>query len=120
MGNIMHVNNALVEEVSITNRSRNTGYLIISYAVPMQNDMVSIELFRLNVNKSTVVLNSLGMPMCLCDVRQGMWIDAFISPAVTRSIPPPFLFSLYRSTSITKNTIEDIKMQEQTARCINR
>ena len=87
-GNIMRVENALVEKVSVTDRSANTGYLVFSYAVPMQNGMVSIELYRLNIGRNTVLLNSLGIPMCLCDIRPGMWIDAVFSSAATRSIPP--------------------------------
>ncbi|MGO5052754.1 hypothetical protein ACTQ6A_09585 [Lachnospiraceae bacterium LCP25S3_G4] len=85
-GNIMHVENALVEEVSTPN-SR-TGYLLVSYAVFRPNQMTFIELLRLNISNSTAILNSLGLPMCLCDIRKGMWIDSLFSPIMTRSIPP--------------------------------
>lgn len=85
-GNIMRVDNALVEEVSST--SRNTGHLLISYAVPGSNGMISIELLRLNISRNTVITNSLGLPMCLCDIRKGMWIDGLFSSIMTKSNPP--------------------------------
>lgn len=85
-GSIMRVDNALVEEVSTQNRT--TGHLLISYAVPKSNRMTSIELLLLNISRNTVILNSLGLRMCLSDIRTGMWIDSIFSPIMTRSIPP--------------------------------
>lgn len=85
-GNIMRVDNALVEEVYAHNRT--TGHLLISYAVPKSNRMTSIELLRLNISRDAVILNSLGLRICLCDIRKGMWVDSIFSPIMTRSIPP--------------------------------
>ncbi len=85
-GNIMRVENAFVEEVSTANN--NNGFILISYAVSRPNQMTSIELLRLNIGRNTTILNSRGMSMCLCDVQEGMWIDALFSPIMTRSIPP--------------------------------
>ncbi len=107
-GNIMRVNNALVEEVSST--SRNTGFLLISHAVPRQNGMVSIELLRLNIGRNTVITNTLGMPMCLCDIREGMWIDSVFSPIMTRSNPPQsnaFLIAARRQVQPPSNVTTD-------------
>lgn len=85
-GRILRVENALVEEVFTNNRR--TGYILISYGVEGQNDMIFIEMLRLNVDRSTVILNQFGQELCLCEIRKGMWIDADFSPAMTRSIPP--------------------------------
>lgn len=87
-GNIMRIDNALVEDVSASGPGSATGFVLVSYAVPRQNGMISIELIRLNVGRNTAVINSLGQPVCLCDIRKGMWVDALFSPAMTRSIPP--------------------------------
>ena len=84
---VWSINNALVEEVS-TNSNGSTGHLIVSYAVRAQNDMMLIELLRLNVNRNTIKRNQFGLPVCLCDIRPGMWIDTQFSPIMTKSIPP--------------------------------
>lgn len=85
-GNLLRIDNALVEEVSFTNR--NTGFIIISYSVPWQSGLTTIERLQLNVTNNTVILNSFRIPICLCDIRQGMRIDATFSQRMTRSIPP--------------------------------
>lgn len=85
-GNFLRIDNALVEEVTFS--GRNTGHILISYSAPQPNGTTTIELLRLNVNRNTAVLNPARLPMCFCDIRQGMWIDVTFSPAMTRSIPP--------------------------------
>lgn len=85
-GRLVRIENALVEEVSSLNSP--TEYLLVSYAVPKRNGMTSIELLRLNINKNTLILNSLGMPISLHDIFTGMWVDSLSSAAMTRSIPP--------------------------------
>lgn len=85
-GNVMRVNNALVEEVFA--ETRNVGHILISYAVRRPNNMVLIELLRLNVNRNTNIISPSGLPMHLNNIRQGMYVDAFFSPISTRSLPP--------------------------------
>ncbi len=85
-GRLVRIENALVEEVSSLNSP--TEYLLVSYAVPKRSGMTSIELLRLNINKNTLILNSLGMPISLHDIFTGMWVDSLSSAAMTRSIPP--------------------------------
>ena len=85
-GNFLRINNALVEDVSFS--TRNTGYIIISYSSSMPNGLTSIEQLQLNVNNNTVILNSFRLPICLCDLREGMRVDVTFSPRMTRSIPP--------------------------------
>lgn len=85
-GSVMHVDSALVEEM-FTENSR-TGHLLISYAVPGENDMIFIELLQLNVGWDTILINQLGESISLCLIRKGALINAEFSSAMTRSIPP--------------------------------
>lgn len=108
MGNIMRVNNALVEEVSTV--GLHSGFLIVSYGVRQRNGMFSIETLRLNVDRNTLVMNPLGMPICVCDIHEGMWIDALFSPRMTRSIPPQttaFLIIARREVQPAMNVTTD-------------
>lgn len=86
LGNIMQINNALVEEVVTTNNI--TGYIIISYVDYSANGVASVNHLRLNISRNTAILNLAGGSNCLCDIQEGMWIDTFFSPRMTRSIPP--------------------------------
>lgn len=86
LGNIMQVNNALVEEVFL--RTNNTGHILVSYMDSNPNAARPIRYLRLNVGNNTAILNLTGRNTCLCDIRRGMWIDAIVSPNFTFSIPP--------------------------------
>lgn len=104
-GNFLRINNAFVEEVSST--TRNSGYLIVSYSNPAPNGLTAIELIRLNVSNSTIILNSFNLPMCFCDIRPGMWIDVSFSSLMTRSIPPQsnaFMIIVRRASQPSANT----------------
>lgn len=81
---VLSANNALVEEVSAPNER--TGFLIISYSRP--GGASSTERLRLNVNRNTIILNSMGQNMCFCNIQRGMRVNALFSPVMTRSIPP--------------------------------
>ncbi|MCM1568851.1 MAG: hypothetical protein NC081_05315 [Roseburia sp.] len=89
-GDTMQINNALVEEVNTSNDT--TGYLLVSYVntdvVSFTNSISSISYLQLNVNGNTAILNLNGSSNCLCDIQEGMWVDAVFSPKLTRSIPP--------------------------------
>lgn len=85
-GNVMRIDNAFVEE-SLCNRPSG-GYIIVSYSVPEENDMVSIQNLRLNLNQNTVILNTFGQRMCTCCIQDGMWVNAVFSARMTRSLPP--------------------------------
>lgn len=83
---VIHVDNALVEDVS-TGNSR-TGFILISYAKEGENEMVFIELLQLNVGWETILMNQQGDPISLCLVRKGMFVNAAFSSMMTASIPP--------------------------------
>lgn len=85
-GNFLRIDNAIVDQVSFS--SRNTGFIIISYSAPGRGGFTAMEQLRLNVNNNTIVLNSFRIPICFCDIRQGMRVDVTFSPRMTRSIPP--------------------------------
>ena len=85
-GSIMEVQNALVEEM-YTSNSR-TGYLIISYADPGENDMINIELIQLNIGWETILIDQYGENISLCSITKGSYVNATFSTMMTRSIPP--------------------------------
>lgn len=85
-GSIMEVQNALVEEMYTPN-SR-TGYLIISYADPGENDMINIELIQLNIGWETILIDQFGEAISLCSITKGSYVNATFSTVMTRSIPP--------------------------------
>lgn len=85
-GSIIEVKNALVEEM-FTSNSR-TGYLIISYAVAGENDMVNMELVQLNIGWNTILIDQYGETISLCSIVKGTYVNATFSTVMTRSIPP--------------------------------
>lgn len=85
-GSIMEVQNALVEDM-YTSNSR-TGYLIISYADPGENDMINIELIQLNIGWETLLFDQFGEAISLCSITKGTYVNATFSTMMTRSIPP--------------------------------
>lgn len=86
LGNVLRIDNAVIDEVFFSNN--NTGYILISYSVPWQSGINTTDQLQLNVNNNTVILNSFRLPICLCDLREGMRVDVTFSSRMTRSIPP--------------------------------
>lgn len=84
-GNVMRIENALVEEVFCFNDSN--GYILVSYSA-RGGSRPSVQTLRLNIGRNTVILNSFGRRMCPCCIQPGMRINAAFSPRMTRSIPP--------------------------------
>lgn len=85
-GNIMQINNALVEDVFCSNNS--SGFIVVSYSPTGRNNMNSTQNIQLNINDNTVIMNSLGQHVCPCCIQEDMIINAIISSRMTRSIPP--------------------------------
>ena len=54
-GNFLRIDNAFVDEVS--SAGRNTGFIIISYSVPWQSGVTTVQQLRLNVNNNTAIMN---------------------------------------------------------------
>jgi hypothetical protein len=83
---IIHVENVLIEEVAVyTDR---TGYILISFGVSNENNVIYMQEIRLNVGNNTIIIDEKGLSLNLFDLNEGMRIDADFSTAMTRSIPP--------------------------------
>lgn len=96
-GNLLRVDNALVEEVSCSRNQE--GHILISYSAPEENGTGSVQTIRLNLTGNTIVLDSFGRTICQCCIRKGMRINAVFSAQMTRSIPPQsnaFLIAVQR------------------------
>lgn len=83
---ILRVENAIIQEV-YTNTEK-TGYVLISFEVSGENNLIYMQEVRLNVGDKTIIIDEMGMPLNLYDLRKGMRIEADFSSAMTRSIPP--------------------------------
>ncbi len=85
-GDVLRIENAVIEEAFTD--THNTGFILISYGVEGQNNMTNKSMIRLNVGNNTMITNQFGEALCLCDLKEGMLVDADFSAAMTRSIPP--------------------------------
>lgn len=83
---VIHIDNALVEEV-VAN-TEGTGYVLISFEVIDENNMIYSQEIRLNVGDKTIIIDENGITLDLYDISEGMRIDADFSSVMTRSIPP--------------------------------
>ena len=95
---IIRVENALIEDVSAD--TERTGYLLISFGVSDENDIIYKQEVRLNVGEKTIIIEENGNSLTLDDLEMGMHIDAEFSAAMTRSIPPQA--SAYRIVVLRK------------------
>jgi hypothetical protein len=84
--NIIQVENAVIEEVYV--ETCVSGYILISYTPPGQNNRNQNEQIRLNVSKYTIIESQYGETLSLCNLDVGLRVNAEFSAAVTRSIPP--------------------------------
>lgn len=83
---ILHVDNALIEEV-VTNTGEK-GYVLISFEVIDEKNMIYSQEIRLNVGDKTIIIDENGITLNLYDLEEGMQVDADFSAMMTRSIPP--------------------------------
>lgn len=83
---VIHVENALIEEVRVENESR--GYVLVSLKLYDDNNIKYMQEVRLNVGDDTIIIDEKGRMLNLYDIEKGMQIDADILSLMTRSIPP--------------------------------
>lgn len=83
---VMYIKNALIEEVGMN--PEGIGHVLISFEVRDENNMIYMDEIRLNVGENTIIIDESGRPLSLYNLEAGMRIDADISAAMTRSIPP--------------------------------
>lgn len=104
-GNFMRIDNAVVEEVSCSGSRRS---ILISYLPQRSSRPTPPQTIRLNINPNTAVLNALGQSINPCTLRRGTRVDAVISSAMTRSIPPQsnaFIIMVQRPSQIPSSTV---------------
>lgn len=81
---VIYISNGRIEEIS---RDGDTVFVTVVYTEGSGNRRRE-QTIRLAVNARTVILNANGMPISRNRLREGMIIDAAVSSAMTRSIPP--------------------------------
>lgn len=81
---VTHIFNGTIEEIT---SERNTTFVTVSYFI-WHGNRRRRERIRLVVNARTVILNTNGIPVHASALRRGMIINATVSSAMTRSIPP--------------------------------
>ncbi len=82
----IRVNDALIEEVFCLDN--HNGYIIISYTEQGIDGSINVQNVRLNVDRNTIILDTMGENTCVCSLRKGMRVSAVFSAVMTRSIPP--------------------------------
>lgn len=80
----INISNATIENIS---SERAVTYVTVTYREPRGNRR-NEQTVRLVVSPRTLVLNSNGIPVPVTALRTGMLINATVSSAMTRSIPP--------------------------------
>lgn len=81
---VMNISNAIIEDIT---SERNTTFVTVTYT-NRQDNRRNEQTVRLVVGPRTIILNANGSPVQSNALRRGMTINAAISSAMTRSIPP--------------------------------
>ena len=92
------ISNGIIDEIT---RERDIFYITVSYSCPKCR--CANQTVRLVANRNTQVLDENNNPIPLTWLQTGMVIDATISSAMTRSIPPQataFLIRVVRQASL--------------------
>ena len=81
---VINIINGVIQDIS---GEGDTSFVTVSYRSG-PGDRRGEQTVRLVVGPRTVIVNSNGLPLPLSFLRQGMFINATISSAMTRSNPP--------------------------------
>lgn len=81
---IISIRNGMIEDIS---SESGTTFVTVSYMEGTGNRR-NEQSVRLVVGPRTIILNTNEMPVPVTALREGMTVNAFISSAMTRSIPP--------------------------------
>lgn len=84
MVSVINITNGLIDDITT---ERNTTFVTITYA-DRTNVIRPNQTVRLIVNNNTIISNENGNSVPVSFLRTGMTINATISSAMTRSIPP--------------------------------
>ena len=80
----INISNAVIKEI---NSETDTTFVTISYSTCDRCSGNTLEL-RLVVSDNTIILDELGNPITVSTLQTDMTINAIVSSATTRSIPP--------------------------------
>lgn len=84
MDSVIHISNGTIENITSENR---TTFVTVTYT-DRANNRRTEQTIRLVVGNSTVIVNENGNTVPVSTLQTGMTIDAIVSSAMTRSIPP--------------------------------
>lgn len=111
MASTIHITNATIDNIT---REGSTRFVTVTYIDQRVRQTVT-----LIVNNSTIILSENSRPVPVVTLQTGTTIDAVISSAMTRSIPPQataFLIKIIRQPmrdNITTGTILDVNRQNR-------
>lgn len=111
----VNINNGTIEEIT---SERGQTFVTVTYYQNMRGRR-NRQMIRLVVNSRTIILNANGRPVPVSVLRRGMRIDAVVSSAMTRSIPPQAVAYLIRIVNaearenITNGIILDVDRRER-------
>lgn len=89
---VMNITNAIIKDIT---SERGTTFVTITYTA-RQGNQRNEQTVRLVVRPRTIILNANGSPVTANALRRGMTINAAVSSAMTRSIPPQTVAYLIR------------------------
>ena len=84
--NFIMIDDAIIEEVFMEDSE--TGYVLITYDMVDETGAIYNQTIRLNVSPRTIIQTPFAERITLESLEIGMHINAVISAAMTRSIPP--------------------------------
>ena len=99
--NHIHISNAIIDNIT---RDREITYVTISYNEPRRQRQT----VRMVVTRDTRIRDENGRPVTARELQRGMIVDAAISSAMTRSIPPQanaFWIQIIRRARTTQTTV---------------
>lgn len=118
---VVNISNGVIQE--ITSDRRDT-FVTVAYMTGPRNRRTE-QTVRMVVGPRTVILNERGNPVSASALRVGMTINAVISAAMTRSIPPQsnaFMIQIVRSPraeNIVVGNVLDIDRRNRSFTTIN-
>ncbi len=81
---VINIINGVIQDIT---RERNNTFVTVAYR-GSTGDRRGEQTVRLVVGPRTIIVNSNGVPVPVSSLREGMLINATVSSAMTRSIPP--------------------------------
>ena len=99
-----NISNGTIQDISF---ERDTSFVTVSYR-DEQGSRGNEQTIRLVVRPRTVILNPNGIPVPATTLRIGMIINASVSSAMTRSIPPQataYVIKIVRRPSMDTTTV---------------